>query len=99
MKYESRHASHVFHFSHGYLYLTSFPSFIPRFRIEILVIWRIITSLALWIIWTTWKFVQFTSNPMGNLSFVMDKLSLFVMSSMVLMGLHFYALIFEFFMI
>ena len=52
MKYESRHASHVFHFSHGHLYLTSFPSSIRRFRIEILVIWRIITSLALWIIWT-----------------------------------------------
>ena len=51
MKYESRHASHVFHFSHGYFYLTSFPYFIPRFRIEILVIWHIITSLALWTIW------------------------------------------------
>ena len=51
MKYESRHVSHVIHFSHGYLYLTSFPSFIPRFRIEILVIWRSITSLALWTIW------------------------------------------------
>ena len=51
MRYESTHASHVFHFSHGHLYLTSFPSSIPRFRIENLVIWRTITSLALWIIW------------------------------------------------
>ena len=51
MKYESRHASHVFHISHGHLYLNSFPSSIPRFRIENLVIWRTITSLALWIIW------------------------------------------------
>ena len=31
--------------------LTSFPSSIPRFRIKNLVIWRTITSLALWIIW------------------------------------------------
>ena len=51
MKYESRHASHVFHFSYGHLYLTSFLSSIRWFRIENLVIWRTITSLALWIIW------------------------------------------------
>ena len=38
MKYESRHASLVFHFSYGQLHLTSFPSSIARFRIEILVI-------------------------------------------------------------
>ena len=51
LKYESTHASHVFHFSHRHLNLTSFPSSIPRFRIENLVIWRTIMSLALWIIW------------------------------------------------
>ena len=51
MKYESMHTSHVFHFSNGDIYLTSFPSFIPRFRTEILVIWRTITSLAIWTIW------------------------------------------------
>ena len=51
MKYDSRHASHVFQFSHGHLNLTSFPSFIRRFRIENLVIWRTIMSLAFWIIW------------------------------------------------
>ena len=52
MKHETRHASHVFHFPHGHLYLTSFPSSIRRrFRIENLVIWHTITSLALWIIW------------------------------------------------
>ena len=51
MKYESRHASHVFHFSHGHLYLTSFPYCIQRFRIENMVIWRTITPLAFWIIW------------------------------------------------
>ena len=51
MNYESRHASHVFPFSHGHLYLTSFQSSIQRFRIEKLVIWCTIMSLALWIIW------------------------------------------------
>ena len=51
MRYESAHASHVFHFSHGHLCLTAFPSSIRRFRIENLVIWRTITSLALGIIW------------------------------------------------
>ena len=51
MRYESTHVSHVFHFSHGHLYLTSFPFSIPRFRIENLVIWRTIMSLALWTIW------------------------------------------------
>ena len=51
MRYESRHASHVFHFSHGHLYLTSFPSSITWFGLEYLVIWCTITSLALWIIW------------------------------------------------
>ena len=51
MKYESMHASHVFQFSNGDIYLTSFPSFIPRFRTKNLVIWRTITSLALWTIW------------------------------------------------
>ena len=51
MRYESTHASYVFHFSHGHLSLTSFPSSIWRFRIKNLVIWRTITSLALWIIW------------------------------------------------
>ena len=47
MKYESRLASHVFHFCHGHLYLTSFPYFILRFEIENMVIWHTITSLAL----------------------------------------------------
>ena len=51
IRYESTHVSHVFHFSHGHLYLTSFPSSTRRLRIEILVIWRTITSLALRIIW------------------------------------------------
>ena len=51
IRYESTHVSHVFHFSHGHLYLTSFPSSITLFRIEILVIWRTIMSLVLWIIW------------------------------------------------
>ena len=53
MKYESTHASHVFHFSYGHLSLTSFPSFIGQFRIKNQVIWHITMLLALWIIWKT----------------------------------------------
>ena len=34
-----------------HLFKTSFPYSIPQFRIENLVIWCTITSLALWIIW------------------------------------------------
>ena len=33
MRYESTHASYVFHFSHGHLSLTSFPYFIRWLRI------------------------------------------------------------------
>ena len=46
MRYESMHACHVFHFSHGHLSLTPFLSFIRKFSIKNLVIGCTITSFG-----------------------------------------------------
>ena len=51
MRYESTHASHVVYVFLWIPPLTSFPSSIWWFRILNMFIWRIIMSLALWIIW------------------------------------------------